>query len=173
MKKLYIVIIIILCSLSSCKNSENYEEIKISPIVKNIDSLEMWEYNFQTETENNDNYGVLEFKRKEKIEKENEVLIPSISFDIYPLALFDSISKFETNRLMALSCCYPKCGATVESIGNFVLWSDPFSITSSFECNGIDYTRGNVREIFKILKQHKNKTIEELLENLPIDKRKD
>lgn len=136
------------------------------------DSLNLWEYNYTDSKDNKDGkFGVLLLQRKNYVKDsiENDSLLPKILLSIYPLSHFDTISQFEKKRVMMLSCCYPKCGATIVKNKNFVLWSNPFSIKCAFNCSGIDYTRWNAKNILKQVTEKEYGSIMELLKDLPIE----
>jgi hypothetical protein len=139
---------------------------------QHVDSLNLWEFSFSKDTATEEKIGTLILRRKEYVYSKDGTrkITPKISFDIYPISMADSISKFESERSMLLSCCYPKCGATIKSTKNFLFWSNPWSITSALDCNGIDYTRRNAKLILdKVMSQNYN-SIEELISDLTIDR---
>tara|TARA_B100000795_G_C22792236_1_gene437511 strand:- start:2017 stop:2526 length:510 start_codon:yes stop_codon:yes gene_type:complete len=140
-------------------------------VEQHVDSLNLWEFSFSKDTVTDEKIGTLILRRKENVYSKDGTrkITPKISFDIYPVSMTDSISKFESERMIHLSCCYPECGATIESTKNFVFWSDPWSITSALDCNGVDYTRKNAELILdRIINQSYN-SIEELINDLAIE----
>ncbi len=138
---------------------------------QNVDSLNLWEFSFSKDTVNDKKIGTLILRRKEYVHSKDGTMkiTPKISFDIYPVSMTDSISKFESERVMLLSCCYPKCGATIKSTKNFVFWSNPWSITCALDCNGIDYTRRNAELILNKVMNQSYHSIEELINDLAIE----
>ena len=109
--------------------------------------------------------------RTENIYKKDstQFFIPQIQFDIYPIALADSIETLESERMIKLSCCYPKCGATIIKTKDYIFWSVPWSIKASFNCSNdaIDYTRGNARKIILSVSNLNFENIFDLVNALP------
>lgn len=166
-------IIVILICLIGVKHI-NAQNLELNSIQK-TDSIIFWEFSFTKESGTNKKISTLILKRNRDVfsNDKSKKITPKIAFEIYPISDLDSISKIETKRLMMLSCCYPICGATIITTKNFVFWSNPWSITSAFYCNGIDYTRKNAELILdKVSKQNYN-SIEELIADLTIEKIKD
>ena len=138
---------------------------------QHVDSLDLWEFDFSKNKVDDEKIGTLILIRKEDVYSKDRTkkIRPKISFDIYPVSMIDSISKIESERVMLLSCCYPKYGATIRSTKNFVFWSNPWSITSAIKCNGIDYTRKNAELILdRVMNQNYN-SIDELINDLAIE----
>uniref|UniRef100_UPI00404B7A80 hypothetical protein n=1 Tax=Flavobacterium sp. TaxID=239 RepID=UPI00404B7A80 len=138
---------------------------------QNIDSLNLWKFRFSAVKENNHMLGTLVFISVKDIysEDKSKSITPYIAFEIYPIAFADSIKKLENNRVISLSCCYPVCGATIETTENFVFWSNPWSVKASLGCNGVDYTRKNAELILQFVKLKKYDSVEELINELPIE----
>lgn len=138
---------------------------------QNVDSLNLWEFSFSRDSNNDEKVGILFFKRKKDIYSNDSAkkITPQITFEIYPISMANSISNFESERTKGLSCCRPICGATIITTKSFVFWSDPWSITSALNCSGVDYTRKNARLILEQVKNGSYFTIEELIGELSIN----
>lgn len=148
------------------KLSESAYEFEV-----NRDSLLSWEFNYIDSKGNNDGkIGELIFQRSNFVKDSimGDSLLPRILFSIYPVSNLDSIYQFEKSRIMAISCCYPVCGATIIKTRNFVLYSDPFEINSAFNCSGVDYTRWNVKNILKHIIDNEYVSLKDLLKEIPI-----
>ena len=141
----------------------------------NVDSFDLWTYYKDTTQESDQSViGKIYFQRKQPIidPTTKDTLWPFIKYLVYPITKIDSIRKFESSRTMAISCCYPTCGATFQVSEHFVFWSDPWSIECAFGCNGKDYVRKNADLIFEPVRNEFYDNLDELLENLPIEKQK-
>ncbi|KXX70881.1 hypothetical protein [Flammeovirga sp. SJP92] len=138
---------------------------------QNTDSLDLWEFRFEKDTLDNERIGLLTLIRKKDIysSDSSKRITPLVKFEIYPVEIADSIAKFESDRIMELSCCYPRCGATLKTTKNFIFWSNPWSITAALDCNGIDYTRKNAELILEKVASQNFDFIDELINELTID----
>ena len=139
---------------------------------QNLDSMNLWGFSFSMDSVNNERIGTLTLRRNRDVYSNDNTkkITPQITFDIYPISLADSISQLESERIMLLSCCYPKCGATIKTTKYFVLWSSPWSITSALNCNGVDYTRKNAELILDKVMNQNFDSIDELISELPIER---
>lgn len=143
-----------------------------------IDSIQFWEHSLTdyVRVSEKQKIGTLTLSRTEKVCKKDssQSFVPQIQFDIYPIALADSIETLESERALKTSCCYPKCGATMIKTKDYIFWSDPWSVKASFNCSSdaIDYTRENANKIMSTVQNEHFETIFELVEALPTKQNK-
>jgi hypothetical protein len=163
--KNFIIIFFVLVGVTRL-NAQDFD-LKLK---QNVDSLYLWEYSFFKNKNGDEKIGTLTLKRKQDVYSDDstKVITPSITFEIYPIPVSDSISNFESERAMMISCCYPICGATIETTKNFVFWATPWSIISALNCDGVDFTRKNAELIINKVSEKDYNSIEELLKDLGI-----
>jgi len=147
MKK-FLLTLLLLTGLGSnvvySQDTIDWSAVDWSELMKDtIDPLHLWQYQFTSTADSSDKLVTLLLRRTEEIKNEKKSITPEITFDIYPVALADSIYNFESGRTMQLSYCSPRCGETIVQSTNFFFWSDPWSIICAFRCSEMDYTRAN------------------------------
>ena len=176
---LFIVFVTFLPESGIYAQIDSFSTINLSGYKKqNLDSFNLWRYQIIPSNEKlmEAEICMILFQRTEyvfdktKDYHHSDSLLPQITFRIFPKTYTDTLSKITEERTMMLSCCWPICGFTMETIDHFVFWADAFSITCAFSCNGIDYTRGNINKILNTVMNKDYKTVEDLLTELPIGK---
>lgn len=139
---------------------------------QHADAFHLWEFQFYKDTTENKRIGTLLLKRTKAVysDDSSQRIDPFIILDVYPNEYSDTITKFETERTISLSCCGPVCGSTIIDTEHFVFYSDPWSIEAALGCSQMDYTRKNAYLILDKVKHQNFTTIDSLLNNLSIDR---